>query len=175
LTARQVETLWEELANSDAVVAYKAIWALASAPERTIALLKERAQPLAPIDEKQAEGFIKDLDSDRFAVREQASKGLEGLGEAAESIMQKTLKGNPTLEVRRRLEHLLQRLPLGPKQLQMLRATEVLEQIGSPGAREVLERLADGMPEARLTLEARASLERLRAGDATMKKQRNEN
>ncbi len=84
----------------------------------------------------------------------------------AESFMQKTLKGHPPLEVRRRLEQLLQRLPTGPKQLQMLRAAEALEQIGTPEARKVLERLADGMPDTRLTLEAMASVARLRHKDA---------
>ena len=37
----------------------------------------------------------------------------------------------------------------------------VLERIGSPDARRVLEALAKGVPEARLTREAKAALERL--------------
>ena len=45
--------------------------------------------------------------------------------------------------------------------LQALRAVELLEHIGSREARQVLERLAKGAPEARLTREAKASLERL--------------
>ena len=42
-----------------------------------------------------------------------------------------------------------------------LRAVEVLERIGTPEARQVLAKLADGAPEARLTQEAKASLQRL--------------
>jgi hypothetical protein len=42
-----------------------------------------------------------------------------------------------------------------------LRAVEVLERIGNAEARRVLEALAKGAPEARLTREARTSLERL--------------
>jgi WD40 repeat protein len=170
LTAKEAESLWQDLASADAGVAYRAIWALASAPERSVALLKDRAEPTAHVDEKQVEALIKELDSDRFTVRERATKGLEALGEAAESVMQKTLKGNPALEVRRRLENLLEKLPIGPKQLQMLRATETLEQIGSADARRVLEHLAKGMPDTRLTIEAQASLERLKARDAKSQK-----
>jgi WD40 repeat protein len=171
LTANEVESLWQDLASADAVVAYRAIWALATAPQRTVAFLKEHVQPQPRIDEKQAEALIKDLDSDKFAVRERATKGLQALGEGAESMMQKTLKGNPSLEVRRRLEKLLESLPSGPKQLQMLRATETLEQIGTAAASRVLERLADGMPDTRLTIEAQASLKRLSRKDAKGQKE----
>jgi len=51
--------------------------------------------------------------------------------------------------------------------LRALRAVAVLEHISTPEAREVLEKLANGAPEARLTQEAKASLGRLakRRGD----------
>ncbi len=42
-----------------------------------------------------------------------------------------------------------------------LRALEVLEHIGTAEARSLLEDLAKGVPEARLTREAKASLTRL--------------
>jgi hypothetical protein len=42
-----------------------------------------------------------------------------------------------------------------------LRAVAVLEDLGTPAARELLEGLAAGAPEARLTREAKASLRRL--------------
>jgi hypothetical protein len=42
-----------------------------------------------------------------------------------------------------------------------VRAIEVLEHIGTPDANELLQTLATGAPEARLTQEAKASLERL--------------
>jgi WD40 repeat protein len=165
LTPKEVESRWQDLASEDAVVAYQAVWALASAPKAAVSLLKEHVQPRARIDEKEAEMLINDLDDETFKVRERAAKGLEALSDRAESIMQRTLKGNVTLEVRQRLEKLLEKLPTGPKQLQMLRATETLEQIGSAEARQVLERVAAGMPDARLTIEAEASLKRLNATD----------
>jgi hypothetical protein len=48
-----------------------------------------------------------------------------------------------------------------PEQLRALRAVESLEYVATPGAQQVLKRLAEGVPGARLTQDARVSLERL--------------
>ena len=48
-----------------------------------------------------------------------------------------------------------------PEQLRPLRAVEALEQMGASAAREVLEALARGAPEAQITREAKATLARL--------------
>jgi hypothetical protein len=45
--------------------------------------------------------------------------------------------------------------------LRELRAVEILERIGTSGARQVLRTLAKGSPAARVTREAKASLDRL--------------
>ena len=70
----------------------------------------------------------------------------------------------PQPEVRRRLERLLQVLEgvvASGERLQAVRAVEVLEQIGTAEAKQLLQSLASGAPGARLTQEAKASLERL--------------
>ena len=51
--------------------------------------------------------------------------------------------------------------PEPPEAGHQQRALRALEQMGSLDARHLLQRLAQGAPEARLTLEAKASLERL--------------
>jgi hypothetical protein len=66
----------------------------------------------------------------------------------------------PSPEVRRRVEHLLEKLE-APRQLQGFRALEVLERIGTSEAEKVLKEVVRGAPEARLTREATASPERL--------------
>jgi hypothetical protein len=48
-----------------------------------------------------------------------------------------------------------------PKRLRSLRGVEVLEYIGTPEARELLQSLANGAQDACLSREAKASLERL--------------
>jgi WD40 repeat protein len=78
--------------------------------------------------------------------------------------LRQALAGRPPLELRRRIEALLLRiesLGANPEWLRGLRATTVLERIGSPAAKKLLAELARGAPEARLTREARASLQLL--------------
>jgi cell division septum initiation protein DivIVA len=73
------------------------------------------------------------------------------------------LAGQPSPELQQRIQQLLEQLETVPsaERLQALRAVEVLEIAGTPEARQLLEVLAKGAPEARLTQEAKASLERL--------------
>ena len=75
----------------------------------------------------------------------------------------------PTLDVRRRVEVLLGKLDeqLPPRTwLQVLRALEVLEQIGTPAAQDIVQTLAGSAPGSRLTRSAQASLQRLRLKNA---------
>jgi hypothetical protein len=101
------------------------------------------------------------LDSNRFAEREQAVQELEKLGFGAEPGLRQALATKPSPEVRRRIDRLLENLQRAPM-LQSLRALEILEHIGTVEAQQILESLAKGAPEARLTQEAKASLDRLR-------------
>jgi hypothetical protein len=60
-----------------------------------------------------------------------------------------------------RIEEILERTTEpSPERLRSWRATKVLEQIASPEARRVLQSLAAGAPEARMTREAKAALKR---------------
>ena len=70
----------------------------------------------------------------------------------------------PSAEVKRRAEWLLAKLDEGtpsPEAVRDLRAVEVLEAIGTSDARRVLEGLAKGAPQARLTVETKRALDRL--------------
>jgi thioredoxin-like negative regulator of GroEL len=104
------------------------------------------------------------LDDDRFEVRERATKELTQLGELAVPTLRQTLQITRSAEVRWRIERLLQQFdkpgPTG-EALRSLRAVAVLEHIGTAEAQEVLRTLANSAAEARLTQEAKASLERL--------------
>src|SRR5262249_25028215 len=84
--------------------------------------------------------------------------------EAHEPALRQALTGQHSPEARRRLEHILRtrrEARFSSCQLQLLRAVEVLENIGTSEAREVLEGLAKGAPEFYVTREAKASLDRL--------------
>jgi hypothetical protein len=91
-------------------------------------------------------------------------KELAGEEELAAPALRKVLEGKPSLEVRKRVESLLDALKepvTSSEKLRLLRAVETLERADSPEARALLERLAQGTPEARLTREAKAALQRL--------------
>src|SRR5439155_3356285 len=106
---------------------------------------------------------VTDMNDKQYSVRDKAAKELEKLGESAEPALQKAVTANPSAEVRRRAEELLQKLR-GPvthsEMLRAYRSVMVLEEIGTADAQEVLKDLAQGAPEARLTRDAKASLER---------------
>jgi WD40 repeat protein len=158
-----VAALWRDLAGSDAARANRAAWTLATSPDRALAFLKDHVRPTAPSDAQQLRRLITDLDSDQFEVRSAAAKELEDLGDQAAPALRRALAGQPSAEVRKRAEALLagRWLVRSPEVLRRLRAIQVLERIGSPEARHVLEELAGGAPAARETREAREALQRL--------------
>jgi WD40 repeat protein len=165
LDDERLQSLWKDLAGKDAGKAFDAIGLLTAAPEQAVPLLKNKLRPAPePAERRHVAQLIADLDSEDFAVREKAMEQLRQLGERAEPGLREALKNKPALEARKRIEELLEGVraaAVSPDNLRHLRAVEVLEHIGTPEAREVLKKAADGAAAARLTREAKASLERL--------------
>jgi dipeptidyl aminopeptidase/acylaminoacyl peptidase len=163
LSARQQEALWSELASSDAGKASDAVWTLVAAPRAALRSLGERLRP-EQIEAEKIGRLIADLDNDRFAVRENAAEELGKMGKLAVPALQRTLEGKPSLEVRLRMERLLEAdersLP-SAEVCRQVRAVQVLEHIGNSEAQELLQKLARGAEGARLTREAEAALKRL--------------
>jgi len=158
LAAKELTALWSDLVD-DAAKADRAIWTLALAPKQSLPKLKEALRPLPPAPGDQVAKLIADLDTDRFAVRQEAAKTLEQMGEAAEGALRKAMKGKLPLEVHQRVQQLLEK---GNKDLiRKLRAIEVVEHIGTPEARQLLEALAKEAPNPRIAEAASAALQRL--------------
>jgi hypothetical protein len=157
---------WTDLADSDGSKAYQAIGRLVRAPAKSVPWLREhlRAIPALTADEaKRLERLLVDLDNEQFAVRRKAAMEIEQLGEPVLPILDKVLGGTPSPEVRSQVEKLKERCTpgnTGPS-LRVLRALEVLEHINTPEARQLLRKLAAGTPDARLTREAKAALDRI--------------
>ncbi len=164
LGAEGVAKAWADLGGSNAAKAFRARVALASSPDEAIALVKDRLRPVKAADPERLPTLLTDLDSAQFAVRGKAQAELEALGDLAEAALRQALADKPTPELQRRVQGILDRLrgPVTrPDRLQSLRAVAVLEDIGTPAARQALETLAKGAPAARQTQESRAALERL--------------
>jgi hypothetical protein len=161
-TEAELAAWWDDLAGEPAK-AHQAVGALAAAPSMAMFLAK-RLRPVEAPDEQRLTRLIADLDGERFQDREAATRELERLHELAGPALRKALAAQPSAEARRRIEGLLEAhaKPLGhPESLRAMRAVEMLELAGYPEARRLLGSLAKGAPEARLTQEAKASLERL--------------
>jgi Tol biopolymer transport system component len=169
LSGKALDGLWITLAGEDAARAYQSIATLVGAPDQAVPLAKERLRPALEPNVQQLTPWITDLASDQFAIRQKATVELEKLGEQAEAALQTKLAEKPSLEVSQRIKRLLANIPLLPESLRALRAVEVLEYIGNPEAKNVLETLATGAEGARLTKEAKASLERLNKWTAVKK------
>jgi WD40 repeat protein len=164
LTAHQGDDLWDNLAGADGPRAYDALWRLALSPKESVPLLREKLRPAGPVDGKPIPRWIKELDDDNFDVREKATKNLERTGEAARAALEKAVADSTSAEVKQRAGSLLAKLDdgtPGADELHGLRALEVLEQVGTPEARQIIEGLTKGAPEVRLTREAKAALRRL--------------
>ncbi len=158
-----LQHLWADLGGEDASRAYEAIGLLAATPKDALPFLRDRLQPAQPADPQRVRQLIADLDSNEFARRDAVSHELEALGDKVRPALRKALEGKPPLEQRKRLEALLAapRTIRQPDLLRQVRAIQVLEMIGSEEAQRVLRFVAGGAAEARLTEEARASLQRL--------------
>lgn len=158
-----LEELWAGLADEHAANARRATWRFRAA-SRAVPFLAERLRAAALADPKQVTQFLADLESQSFEQRRAVVAALERLDTARDQL-QKRLAEGPPLEVRRRIEAILTSLD-DPAHLaerrRELRCIEVLERIGSADAQQLLEKLAEGAPSAHLTVEAKATLERLR-------------
>jgi ATP:dephospho-CoA triphosphoribosyl transferase len=167
LSPKELEQLWDDLGCSDARKAYRAIRELARHPRQGVPLLTTRLRPGPSGDPARTAQLITDLDSDRFAAREQASEGLKKLGADAEPALRRALAANPSAEARQRVEALLNALAESPppEVLRALRAIEVLEWTGTPEATRTLRILASVFP-ARVAREAEQAVARLRKKQA---------
>lgn len=161
LSDKQLQAAWSDLASDDAVKAYRAIWLLARHPAQSVPLLRENVPPARALDaekRKQIERWLTDLDSGEAAVRERASAELEKQVVMAEPMLRKALTGRPSLEQRKRIERVLERLD--QEKVMLGRALEVLEHAPTPQSRQLLETFAAGESSAWLTQDAKSARQR---------------
>jgi WD40 repeat protein len=170
------DAAWKDLASDDAGKAYRAILSLAADPE-VAAFLRQRVKPAPALPARRIQEWVQALDDNEFTTREAATAALIRVGDMAEADLRAALRGQLSPEQRRRIENVLAK-PRGPEsdpeRLRVLRCVEVLERAGSEhiaasgaeatgrAAVALLEELAAGASPARLTQEAKSSLDRLK-------------
>jgi WD40 repeat protein len=168
-SADELERLWEGLNDADGRAAFKAMRRLEAAPEGAVTLLVKYVKPAgAGGTGDEIAKLIEALDDDVFEKRQEAHKKLVALGRSAEGPLKKALAAKPSAEAKRAIEDLLDRMKdKGPGQgpppevARSLRAVEVLEDLGTPEAKKLLEALTRGGADAPLTAAAKEALARL--------------
>ncbi len=165
LSPQELDRLWTDLGGADYDRAEKAFVAL-GATENAVPFLRERVRRVAipDFDAKRLEKLVDDLDARTYALRQKAFVELTKYGELAELPLRKLLAKAPSAEAERRANQLLQRLKepaLTPDRLRALESIELLEALGRPEARRVLEELAREALIPRLRGEAAEALQRL--------------
>jgi WD40 repeat protein len=164
-TQADLEAAWNLLGSGDGTKARLGIDQLTHDPELATALLTRKFKPPAAPVAAEVPKLIQALDSAEFATRDQATRTLRALGHRAEPQLKEALQ-TATPEMKRRIQLLLEalenkrRLPLDGEALRGVRAIEVLEQIGTQGARELLQAWAEQSADPRLATEARMALDR---------------
>jgi WD40 repeat protein len=164
---RKLDDLWNDLGSADPGTAEQALDELVERPREAISLLREYLRPVSAVPADRLAGLVRDLDSDKYEVRQQATRQLEGLGELAETALREAAAKPGSKDRDRRIAKLLEKLghpTVRPDEVRLVRAVEVLERVGNADARALLSQLAGGAAAARLTSEAKAALERLQAG-----------
>src|SRR5262249_47546810 len=139
LSAKELAGLWTDLADKDYDKSDAAWRKLGAAGDHAIPFLKEQIRPIAvpPLDLKQVEKRLAELDSERFVTREKATWELMSLGELAIVPLQRLLEKPSSAEAQRRAHTVLKKLSepvLTPDRLRALDVLELLEQLRSPKA-----------------------------------------
>jgi hypothetical protein len=129
--------------------------------------LKGQLHKAKPPDYAEIYHLIADLASELPWEWDDARMKLIALGEVAEEPVRAALNKKPPPEVQEHMQDVLaalkdpaNHLP-SPDELRQLRAVAVLEHIGNAEAKEVLKDLAAGYEKARVSRDAKESLERL--------------
>jgi WD40 repeat protein len=163
LTEADLARIWKDL-HTDAARAHRAMAELLCSPAQAVPFLNSCLKPAQPIKAHLLQKWIDQLVDDQPSARQQAEALLREADRLAEAALRGAADKHPSRAVRQAAAKVLEQLdgPLVPPGLlRELRALEVLEHIGSPETVAVLERLAGGAPESRLTQETRSTLVRL--------------
>lgn len=161
--AVDLEKAWLLLADPGPRSALRASRDFLSVPQQAERFLTTRLRPIPPPDRSAFPRILQALTASDQGQREKAAADLLRYGELAEPIIREMLQENSAADLRVRLEQVLLRLRSAtpsPEIMRELRVVELLVRLGSSGARQLLQELARGVPEALLTEAARSALER---------------
>jgi dipeptidyl aminopeptidase/acylaminoacyl peptidase len=158
----------ESVAEAAGLETYRQVCAMAARGAEAVAWLEQEvpawlsqlAQPAATA--AQVATWIGKLDDATFQTRKEATEQLRRLGPMARPTLRAALTNDLPVEARERIRDLLQHaetwspLTVSPADLQLTRAVQVLRQINTAAARELLRNIAAGPADAHATRAAQA-------------------
>ena len=167
LSPRDLEAAWAEMAGI-ANRACPAMRRLAADPRRAVPFLEARLRRADLVD---APKWLGDLGSADFETRERAEQQLVSLDVAALPLLRKAQRKFESAEVSGRLTRIVRLLDKAAESddLRLYRAIDVLEQVGTRPAREVLGRLAGGARGKDAATFAKQAMGRMEKRDAPKK------
>ena len=152
---------WTDLQSDNVPRAYRAIDRFTNLGEEAITFLSEKLHP-SPDEEKQIKRLINKLDSPFSGDIKESMKKLREM--APSPAFWKQAKGSLSTSAYTRIKEIMAtQTTVLPESADMrrVRALVILERMGTPRARKVLESLGKLAPSARQTRDARTILERL--------------
>jgi hypothetical protein len=175
LSAKELDSLWNDLAGRDFVRAESAFKKLATGGKDAVAFLQRqiRAVAVPNVDWKRMDRLLDELDDEAYTVRQKAFLELSKYGELAEVPLRKLLEGQPSLEAQSRANKLLAKLrepDLSPDRLRALEALDLLETLATSEARQALEEIKRDALIARIRQEAAEATRRLKQEASAEKK-----
>lgn len=150
---RALQQSWLELLSGNAAVAHQAIVTLSAHPELTVPFLRRSLKPVGSQREPLQlvlNRALRDMDADEFATRELGEAALLRLGPSIAAQLHEQLRRRDlSLEVRRRLQRVLQRLPEPVASAGLLREMRAIRVLECAGNTRRLETVARACPERR--------------------------
>ena len=156
---------WDRL-GADAKTAGTTMEFLREMPEYTAKLIAENLKPALAPKEADAAAWLADLNHVDYARRAKAYARLEPHAEALHDRLKRELDDATDAEAIGSLRKLIDRAERDHRPadgVRTSRALELLEELGTPEAKAVLEGLTKGVPKAKRTIDAKEALERLNA------------
>jgi hypothetical protein len=137
---------WQQLADRDSAPAYRAIQELARQRQSAPWIAAQIINQFRSAEPEQVAELIDRLDAAKFEDRERATQTLIRLGSSVLPAVRSTLENAPSAESKRRLQRILEQtqesVGASGVELQVSRAVEALEVMGTDAALVELRKLA---------------------------------
>lgn len=170
LKPEEFDKFWDAFVSDNPAESRGLVHRLLQHPDSAIRMLtaKFTAPPIKPID-IDLPAMIRKFDAPAFADRQLAIRKVKELGPRSIAALQDAIRTTESVEVRARSEELLDQMKAGPKthgaggDLRAVRSIEVLERIGTPAAKKLLEGWTQHVSNPRVAGEAAIALQRIAA------------